>query len=165
MASSERVHLRVVRDLNENGEVTNCPHCAAAYAEAEVWREDVVKLKRQVKALQEDRDEKMRQDASFPAALDLWDLWKSACKHPRAKLDSNRTRLLLTAAKLYKDERDKLRWVVFYGRDLAFVDDRGHKHDSIGLLFRDAEHIERYAVSWWRHARQHGLDLETGEKA
>lgn len=156
-------HLRVVHDVDaQTGELTNCPHCQAAYAEAEIWEAEVLALKRKLKAALEDKDAKLRQDAAFPAALDLFELWKTECRHPRAKLDTARTRLLVTACKLYKDELDKLRWVVFYGRDLAFVNDRGVRQDHLGLLFRDAEHIERYCNGWFRHAKAHGLDLTTG---
>lgn len=159
---SARPALHIVRDIDANGELTNCPHCAAAYAEAEQWKQDLLAVKRQLKTALEDKDAKMRDDAAYPAALALFELWKTECRHPRAKLDSARTRLLIAAAKLYKNEIAQLRWVVFCGRDLAFVNDKGVRQDHIGLLFRDSEHIERYANNWYRHAKATGLDLETG---
>ena len=156
MASAS--HLRVVRDIDNNGEITNCPHCAAAYAEAEQWREDVLKLKNQLKRALEDKDDKLRNDKHFPAAVDLFDEWKRETNHPRARLDNARIRLAMAAVKLYgAKDRDKLSMVIGYGKHLAYVDPKGTRHDSFGLLFRDAEHIEKYANAYHRWARQNGV--------
>lgn len=154
---SARPNLRVVRDLDPNGEITNCPHCTAAYAEAEQWREDVLTLKRQLKSALEDKDAKMRNDKHFGPAVDLFEMWKRECRHPKARFDNARIRLAIAAVKLYSpDDLDKLEWVIQYGANLAYVDERGTKHDSFGLLFRDAEHIERYANAWARYRARGG---------
>jgi hypothetical protein len=50
-------------------------------------------------------------------------------------------------------------WVIQYGKHLAYVDERGVKHDSWGLLFRDADHIEKYANAWWTHCKRTGQPL------
>lgn len=148
-------HLRLVQTaIDENGEVVpGCPHCNDARAEAEVWEQRVLQLERQVKRLQEDRDEKQRQDRDFPAALELIDEWKRECGHPKARVDPARIRLAMAAVKLYREDRDKLSWVIQHGKFLAYVDEKGTRHDSFGLLFRDAEHIERYANGWARAQR------------
>lgn len=149
-------HLRVVD--TETGQVHEapgeCAHCAEAMAEAETWEQEVLKLKRQVKRLMEDRDQKMRNDKDFPMARELFEEWQRETGHPRARFDRNRIALALTTVKAYREDREKLSWVIQFGRHLAFVDERGHKHDSFGLLFRDAEHIEGYATKWWRYGKR-----------
>jgi hypothetical protein len=32
----------------------------------------------------------------------------------------------------------------------------GEVHDGFGLLFRDADHIEKYATKWWRYQKRQG---------
>ena len=152
-------HLRVVHNIDATtGELVGCPHCAAAHEEAELWEQEVLKLKRQVKQALEDKDAKLRNDQHFGAASDLFDEWKTETNHPRARFDNARIRLAMAAVKLYgKDDRDKLSMVVQYGKHLAYVDERGTRHDSFGLLFRDAEHIEKYANAYHRWARQNGV--------
>lgn len=152
-------HLRLVQTaIDENGEVVpGCPHCNDARNEAEVWEGRVLQLERQVKRLQEDRDDKMRRDRDFPGALDLIEEWKRECGHPKARVDPARIRLAMAAVKLYRDDRDKLSWVIQHGKSLAHVDSKtGQRFDQFGLLFRDAEHIEKYANNYAR-ARQRGL--------
>jgi hypothetical protein len=90
----------------------------------------------------------------------LFDYWRSQTGHERARLDPARLRLALAAVKLYREDLEKLAWVVQYGRELAYVDAKGNRHDSFGLLFRDAEHIERYARAWWTHCRRNGASRE-----
>jgi hypothetical protein len=150
-------HLRLVdRIVNEHGEIVDCPHCADARAEAEEWEREVLKLKRRVRALTEDKDAKARSDKDYPIALRLFDYWRAQTGHERARLDPARLRLALAAVKLYREDLEKLAWVVQYGRELAYVDARGNRFDSFGLLFRDAEHIEKYARAWWTHCRRNG---------
>jgi hypothetical protein len=154
-------HLRLVdRIVNEHGEIVDCPHCAAARAEAEEWEQEVLKLKRRVRSLTEDKDAKARNDKDYPIALRLFDYWRSQTGHERARLDPARLRIALSAVKLYREDLEKLAWVVQYGRELAYVDAKGNRHDSFGLLFRDAEHIERYARAWWTHCRRNGASRE-----
>jgi hypothetical protein len=145
-------HLRLVQTaVDENGEVVpGCPHCASARSEAEVWEERVLELERKVKRLTEDRDAKVRNDKHFPAALGLFEEWQQECGHPNARFDFARIRLSLSAVKLYGKDREKLSWVIQHGKHLAYIDERGVRHDSFGLLFRDAEHIERYANGFAR---------------
>jgi hypothetical protein len=146
-------HLRVVD--TETGEVHHegdCAHCADARSEAETWEQEVLKLKRQVKRLMEDKDAKDRNDKLYPAAADLFDEWARECNHPKARFDPARVRLALSAIKAYgKEDREKLSWVIQCGKHLAYVDPcTGERHDSFGLLFRDSEHIEKYANKYAR---------------
>jgi len=152
-------HLRVVETVvdQDTGELAACPNCAAALSEAETWERRVLELEQKVRRLTEDRDAKLRQDKHYTAALDLIEEWKRECGHPKARVDHARVRLALSAVKLYKDNRDALSMVIQRGKHLAYVDERGNRHDSFGLLFRDAEHIERYANEYARWRRRNGV--------
>lgn len=145
-------HLHLVETLiDENGEVvTGCPNCASSASEAEVWERRVLQLERQLKTALEDKEEKARNDKDFAAASSLFEEWQRECGHPNASFDTNRIRLALAAVKRYRKHRDKLTWVILRAKHFAYVDERGIRHDSFGLLFRDAEHIERYANEWAR---------------
>jgi hypothetical protein len=73
-------HLRLID--TETGEVSShpeCPHCAEARAEAEIWEQDVLKLKREIKRLQNDADEKALKDKSYPLAEELFMEWQREC--------------------------------------------------------------------------------------
>jgi hypothetical protein len=151
-------HLRLVdRIVNEHGEIVDCPHCAAARAEAEEWKQEVLKLKSDVRRLKEDKAMKAREDDDYPAAYELFDEWRRETGHPRAKFegDIRRVQRALSVIRLYREDREKLSWVIQYGKHLAPVW-RGEKQDSWGLLFRDADHIEKYARAWWTHCRRNG---------
>lgn len=148
-------HLRLVdSETGELHEHADCPGCADARAEAEIWEKRVLQLERQVKRLTEDRDEKNRNDRDYPAAADLFDEWKRECGHPNAQFDTNRIRLALSAVKRYRKDRDKLSWVIQHGKHFAHVNEHGVKHDRFGLLFQDSEHIEKYANGWARRRRE-----------
>lgn len=148
-------HLRIVdTETGEVHEEGDCANCAEQRAETEVWEKRVLTLERQVKRLLEDKDEKNRQDKLYPAAADLFDEWRTECAHPNARFDPARVRLALSAIKAYGEEdREKLSWVIQCGKLIPYVDPvTGETHDSFGLLFRDAEHIEKYArkYAFWR---------------
>jgi len=148
-------HLRLVQNLvNDDGELVGCPHCADARAEAETWEQEVLKLKRQIKRLTEDKDAKLRNDKDYPAAAALFEEWQRECNHPNASFDTNRAQLAIRATRRYRKHRDKLSWVIQYGKHFAYVDANGVKHDRFGLLFQDAEHIEKYANAYSRRRRE-----------
>ncbi len=65
----------------------------------------------------------------------------------------------------YSKRRCALIYVIQHGKHLAFVNDEGHKFDEFGRLFGSSDEIEKRANQWYRHARVHGLDPLTGEKA
>jgi hypothetical protein len=155
---SARPALTLVQNLvdPDTGELGGCPHCAEALAEAETWERRVLQLEAALKRATEDKDAKLRNDRDYPAAIDLLEEWKRECGHPRARIDLARINLALRAVKLYKDNREALSMVIQRGKHLAYVDERGTRHDSFGLLFRDAEHIERYANEYARWARRSG---------
>lgn len=143
-------HLRLVQTaVDDNGEIIpGCPHCNTAREEAETWEQRVLQLERTLKREREDREAKLRSDKLYADAEALFNEWRVECNHPNADFDPARIRLALSAVKRYRKHRDKLSWVIQRAKHFAYVDERGIKHDSFGLLFRDAEHIERYANEW-----------------
>jgi hypothetical protein len=154
---SARPALHLVQHLvdDDTGELVGCPHCHEARAESEVWERRVLELERQVKRLTEDKDARLARDKDYTAALALIDEWKTECGHPNAKPDPARIRLALKAIKLYPKEREKLSLVIQHGKYLAWVDPKtGHKKDSFGLLFRDAEQIETRASAYFLWSRR-----------
>ncbi len=161
-------HLRVVHNFDaDTGELTNCPHCREAQEEAEIWEREVVALKRQLKQALEDKDEKMRQDKNFPAAVGLIQEWKKVCEHPNSSEDDpKRLRLALGVIRRYKKRREVLTYVALQGRHLGYRDpDTGFRYDEFGRLYGSADEIEKRATQWFLHARRNGLDPLTGEKA
>ena len=154
---SARPALRLVDHLvDENGEVQDCPHCQDARAEADVWEQRVLELERKVRRLEEDKGEALRRDKDYLAALGLFDEWRQETGHPKAKFDRNRAALAIRMIRGYRNHREQLSWVIQYGKHFAYVDEKGVRHDSFGLLFRDAEHIERYANAWARRRHEIG---------
>lgn len=151
-------HLRLVDHLvDDNGEIQDCPHCADARAEAEVWEHRVLELERKLKTALEDKDAKMRSDKDFPAALGLLEEWARECNHPNAKLeDPRRIQLALKVVKRYRKERDKLSLVIQQGKHLAYVDpDTGFKYDEFGRLFGSSDEIEKRATQFYLWRKRH----------
>lgn len=145
-------HLRIVdTETGEVHEEGDCAKCADARSECEIWEQEVLKLKREVKRLKDDRDEKNRNDKDYPAAAALFEEWQRECNHPDARFDPARIRLALSAIKRYKGKREQLSWVIQCGKRIPHVDpSTGEVHDGFGLLFRDSDHIEKYANKYAR---------------
>ena len=157
---SSAPHLRLVdTETGEIHDTGDCPGCAEARAEAEVWERRVLELERKVKRMELDREAKLRADRNYPAAEALFEEWKAECGHPHAKFDVKRIMLALSAVKRYKDEREKLSLVIGHGRHLAFVNAEGEKYDEFGRLFKNSDEIERRATAYWRWARRNGVAL------
>lgn len=77
--------------------------------------------------------------------VDIFDYWRTTLKHPRAVLDNKRRAKLKQALKTYSS--DDLKKAI-RGCSLSPYhmgdNDRSTKYDSITLILRDAEHIERF---------------------
>jgi hypothetical protein len=148
--------------VDENGEIVDqCPHCAAAATEAEIWEKRVLALERKVKDLTVDRDQKMRNDRYYPIAVGLVQEWKEQCGHPNAsETDPKRMRLALSVVKRYKGDtgRAKLSLVIQQAKHLGFVNDDGFKFDEFGRIFGSSDEIEKRASQWWLHCKRRGLD-------
>lgn len=152
-----RPALHIVQTpVDDNGELAGCENCRSALEEAETWERRVLQLEAALKRATEDKDARLRNDKHYTAALGLFHEWQEQTSHPRARFDTARARLAVAAVKLYNDNREALSMVIQYGKHLAYTDDRGTRHDSFGLLFRDAEHIEKYANAYARWARRQG---------
>ena len=80
-----------------------------------------------------------------PPAQRVFEHWRTVLEHPRASLDSKRRRIIEAALKL-KPEDECLR-VIDGCRASAYhmgENEKRIRYDSIGLLFRDADHMERF---------------------
>lgn len=129
---------------------------AARERDIDAEREEITRLRRKIKALETDKEAKMRRDKLFLAAQELFDEWRTECGHPNAEFDAARIRLALAAVRRYGKHREKLSWVIQAGKHLAYVNEQGEKQDRFGLLFRDSEHIEMYANKWARWLKRQG---------
>lgn len=159
--------LRVVPDVDpDTGEIIEnaaCQECARLRGLLFTLEQDNRRLEKDLRTWRgkyekaiEDRDAKLRNDKDYPAAADLFEEWQRECGHPDAQFDHARVGLAIRAIRRYRKHRDKLSLVIQYGRHLAYVNDRGRKCDSFGLLFRDADHIEKYANEFWLWQRRRG---------
>ncbi len=75
--------------------------------------------------------------------------WQQIMKHPQAKLDKKRKGKIEAALKLGFNF-DQLKQAIDGCANTPFnmgVNDRSQKYDSIDLIFRDAEHIERFIAA------------------
>jgi hypothetical protein len=136
---------------------------------------DMRDLRAENKRLTEDREEKLRKHKLYPVALGLFEEWTRECGHEGAVFDPRRIQLALAAVRRYPegkkdvkigiDKRVLLSWVIQAGKHLAYVDEKGERHDGFGLLFRDSEHVEKYVRKWALHLKRTGQWPAIMEKA
>jgi len=146
---------------NEDGELVHdaCAECARLRGVVFNQEQDMRRLEKDLRlereklerALdQKDELSRLQRDRFYPAAEALFEEWKRETNHPRAEFDPARIRLALKVLKRYEKHRDKLSLVIQHGKHLAWVNPKtGHKKDSFGLLFRDAEQIENRATEYY----------------
>ena len=76
----------------------------------------------------------------------IFDYWRETMQHPRAKLDSKRRTKIDKALKLGYTESELKQAVL--GCSVTphnmGVNDRNQRYDSVELIFRDADHIDRF---------------------
>lgn len=78
---------------SETGEIQehgSCPRCAQAEAEAETWEQEVLKLKRQIKRMQADKETERREYAARATIQDVFDEWGTLTGHANSKLTPDR---------------------------------------------------------------------------
>jgi hypothetical protein len=82
----------------------------------------------------------LRPEVAVSLVEEIFEYWKKATNHPRAKLDANRTRIITKALSSYTPENLK------HAIDgcMSSKWHRDNKHDSIGLIFRNSDKIEFY---------------------
>lgn len=142
-------HLRLV-DL-ETGEVQehgSCPKCAEAMAEAETWERKLLAADREIQRLKADKDAERLKDPKRTEIEGLFYYWVEKCRHPNAKLDGARHDLIKKALKQYTGEQ--LRMAIDGASVDPYVDPKRKRHDGLGLVLRDAEHIEDFANRFHR---------------
>ncbi|MCX7119893.1 MAG: hypothetical protein NTZ86_08565 [Legionellales bacterium] len=90
---------------------------------------------------------------------ELFNYWQITMNHPRAKFDANRKRKVAQALKLYSFEDLKK---AIDGCSLTPYNmgknEGGHVYDDISLIFRDADHIERFMNNVKANSTRHELN-------
>jgi hypothetical protein len=77
---------------------------------------------------------------------DIFDYWKSILAHPKSKLDSKRIDLIKKSLKLgysSEDLKSAIRGCSKTPHNMG-DNDRGEKYDSLNLIFRSADQIDRF---------------------
>lgn len=128
---------------------------AASDADLEVVQAENVRLLRRIKALQRDRDAARVADPQRETILELFAYWQEKCGHPRSRFDGSRHDLIKTALRRFS--ADEIRQAIDGAAVGAFVDQKGTRHDGLGLILRDAEHIERFANKWHRWMKRQAV--------
>lgn len=78
--------------------------------------------------------------------VELFDFWKTTLNHEKAKIDTKRTKAIKNALKLGYSIDDLKSAIIGCSKTPHNMgqNDRGEKYDSIDLIFRDADHIDRF---------------------
>lgn len=85
-------------------------------------------------------------ESNLVASTQLFEYWQCAMNHPRAKLDKKRKRTLEQALKLGYSVSE-LQKAIDGCKNTPFhmgKNDNNQVYDDISLIFRDAEHIDRF---------------------
>jgi len=78
--------------------------------------------------------------------LELFDYWRSVMQHPRAKLDKNRE-TKINKALMLGYTLEQLKQAIDGCANTPFnmgKNNQNKRYDDIGLIYRDADHIERF---------------------
>ena len=90
---AERRHLVLV-DTVTGEQHAQCPGCAQRDLEIEGLEEVIRSTAAKVRQLRNDRAEVARASGLWPAALEAFNYWRTACRHPRASFSPDRYFLL-----------------------------------------------------------------------
>jgi len=86
---------------------------------------------------------------SSPEELEIFKCWQLTMQHPRSKLDKNRRNKIRQALAMgYSIE--ELKTAIAGCAKTPFnigINERGQHYDSIDLIFRDADHIDRFIAN------------------
>jgi hypothetical protein len=86
------------------------------------------------------------QERKSDIARRIFEFWKSTTNHPRSRLDDKRLKLICSRLTDGYTERD-LKLGVFgckHSRYHQGENDRHEVYDSIELIFRDADHVDKF---------------------
>ena len=76
----------------------------------------------------------------------IFDYWRNTLGHPRARLDDKRRKVIGRALKLgytAAELCEAIRGCAVTPHNMG-INDRGTKYDALGLILRDADHIDRF---------------------
>lgn len=149
----ERTHLRAVQ-------CTGCEKLALQTEEqAQVIHEqdvDLRKKRRELSAAKRELAKFFREHPKHDAVDRLFAYWQKELKHPGAKLDPARTKAILLMLEFFSPSELA---AAVKGCAVAGTTNpkTGKLYDSIGLIFRDADHVDEYIGRYakWYHDK-HG---------
>lgn len=87
--------------------------------------------------------------------LRIFEHWKTVMQHPNAKLDAKRKRVILRELNNYSEEQicQAITGCSFTPHNMG-QNDQGQRYDDIGLILRDAAHIERFIGNFNRKVKK-----------
>ena len=137
----------------DTGEITACPHCIE-------WERTYAELERkyrgalaQIGNLRADKDAEARQHELWPAAVGLFEFWKKATRHPKARWTADR---FWTVQRFLAAENgpNECRWALrgLLGSDYhmkrgEYEKRKGPRYDEFERPFKDQPTFEK-----WRDA-------------
>lgn len=139
-------HLYVVVDADTGEKLDGCPGCARRSDEIEGLQRDIRGWAARYADIKRDREADAQHSRLWPAAVELFEYWQSACNHPRAGWCADRFFLVEPFLKRHGIAICK-RAVDGAAFD-PFVTTRRNgskkRHDGFELIFRSPEKFEEF---------------------
>lgn len=141
----ERPQLRVV-DASTGELLASCPGCAELEDEIAGLNKDLRAWRSRYAKLARDAERDAREHRNWAAVAELFDFWRSECKHPRSRL--NAERFALAQPYLDKDGAPMCRRAIQGAAFDPFITHRKNgkpkRHDGWDLIFRSREKFEEF---------------------
>lgn len=137
-------HLRVI---DADGQVhESCPACETKDGEyAELERKFRAAM-REISRLKNDRGREAKTHPRLAEIKEVFDYWRQKCRHPKSKLDADRT--LLIAPYIEEHGLELCKRAIDGAAFDCYVTRRKNgsakRHDGIDLIFRSAEKYEEF---------------------
>jgi len=106
---------------------------------------------------EDNNNSKKRKETRYPDILEVFEYWKAVCRHPDAQLDKTRSNAIARQLIDYNRTVDELKRAIDGASTDPFLQGQnssGKRYDDIGLILRDAAHVERYVEASKRHKRE-----------
>jgi hypothetical protein len=136
-----------------------CPRCgelaaqlAGGQADFDALVCEYTKLLRQRDALLRDRDRERELDPQRAVVLEVFDYWREKCKHPNARFDGRRFDLIKGRLKQFTVV--ELKSAIDGAAVDSFLDEKGKRHDRLGLILESAERVEDFSNRFARWQRK-----------
>lgn len=138
---------RILHLVDDEGQATpQCAGCVDLERDLRAKRRRITVLENE---LEKERKGQQEDDAVRPEVEQMFAFWQVHCNHPRARLDTDRFKLLAWGLSEYQ-EAGCARSIIGYGA-FSYVGDTGRqatgtakqRHDDIELIFRNAKQVEQ----------------------